>query len=701
MRVYIAEKKSLGIKVATALGGGTPTNGYIKGTDWAVYFCRGHILEMLQPQEYNPEWKKWSAEALPMIPPTWKIKPKEGVEHLLSLIETGLKTASVVINVGDSDREGQLLVDEVLDFYGWSGTTKRLWFNDQSQEYITKNIDDLKDNAQYKALSHQALARGRADWMIGLNASRAYTVSARKNGVDELISVGRVQTPTLALIVNRDIEIENFISKPYYEIEGVFGAGEEQYTGKLMAIEDDKPCIKSITEKKEAQYIAEQEVKTAVIMDKTTKPVKQKQPLCFSKSDLVEACFKSLGFDGDKVLSIAQNLYDKHEAVTYPRTDCGYLPEAKHAQATEIINRLSGVEGLQSIATNATPSIKSHTWNDKKLTAHDGIIPTESFTADKFGKMSGDEQAVFLIIATRYLAQFYEEQATEVTEFITRVNDEYDFTTKGVVLINKGWSILYPEKEKKDKDIPALDNGMTITPAELLLITKKTSPPKPFNDGNIENAMKNIARYIDDEDAKNILKDNEGIGEESTRSNIIKLLKTRAYIETKGKNLVSTTKGRAIIKAVKGDIKSAVKTAIMERELKLISDDISQVDAYIATQISYAERIVNDATSADFSDFESTEHGEQCPTCNKGRLSVRKSEYGKFWGCSGWKEGCKATFKDLGGKPYLKDFYCTCKKGRLELINGKNGAFFGCDSRDCSNTFSVVRNKPEFKKKKR
>ena len=490
MEMYIAEKKSLGVKVANALGGGNLSNGFIDGGAWRVYFCRGHILEMLAPKDYNPAWEKWDGDALPMIPSEWNLKPKEDVKHLLELIEDGLKTASMVVNVDDADREGQLLVDEVLEYLNWQGTTKRLWFSDQSQTYINKNIGKLEGNEKYAGLRNQALARSRADWVIGLNSTRAYTINARKQGIDELLSIGRVQTPTLALIVNRDLAIENFVSQPFYEIMGEFKCEtgyfeHETYQGKLNISDELKNEHGYFTNEALAnEIIATLGNETdATIADVQKKQKKNKQPLCFSKSDLVEQCYKEFGYDGDKVLEIAQSLYDKHEATTYPRTDCGYLPESAHSEAPVLLNNLSTIADYKESVSNADATIKAHTWNDSKLTAHDGIRPTESVNVDTYYKMSQEEKNVFGVIAKRYIAQFYGEQVIDETVFNTTVN-EHTFTTKGAVIIDRGWTVLYPDKKKKETTLPKVDNGNKVTINKIERVDKKTSPPKHFNDGN-------------------------------------------------------------------------------------------------------------------------------------------------------------------------------------------------------------------------
>ncbi|MCF6298937.1 MAG: DNA topoisomerase 3 [Thiomicrorhabdus sp.] len=698
MKMYIAEKKSLGEKVAVALGGGKHTNGYIDGGAWRVYFCRGHILKMFEPKDYNPQWEKWNNDDLPMIPDRWKLKPEDSTKHLLKLIGHGLKTATMAVNVGDADREGQLIVDEVLEYHQWQGNTKRLWFSDQSQQYISKNIDNLEDNgnAKYTGLRNQALARGRADWLIGLNSTRSYTLNARRKGADELLSVGRVQTPTLALIVNRDLEIENFVSRSFYELVGDFSHEDGDYQGKLIIHDSlknehgyfiDKECADTLTSSINGE---------AVIKDLEQKTKKNKQPLCFSKSDLVEQCFKQFGYDGDKVLEIAQSLYDKHEATTYPRTDCGYLPESDHEKALIIFKNLSGIYSYDDMIKGADASIKSATWNDEKLTAHDGIRPTESVTADTYSKMSQDEKNLFGVVVTRYLAQFYPVRTSNETTFITQVED-HQFMTKGTVINDKGWTVLYPEKKKKDQTLPAVSNDDNVIINIVDRVDKKTTPPKHFNDGNIENAMKNIARYVDDEESKKLLGDNEGIGEESTRSNIIKLLKKREYIQTKGKNLVSMPFGRALISSVQGTIKSPVKTAMMERKLKDIEQGKLSVDDYVLSQVEYTREIIDAANQATFDDLPKKaddENAVKCPKCDEGVLLLRKGKYGEFYSCSAYKRGCKANYKVLGKKPYIDLFVCDCDNGKLMLREGKFGLYFKCNS--CDKNTKCERNKPKF-----
>ncbi|MCY0872509.1 MAG: DNA topoisomerase, partial [Acidithiobacillus caldus] len=407
MRLFIAEKPSLGKGIAKYLPGGSSSgNGYVQCGQDVVTWCFGHVFEQVEPDYYLPDdvplaksgKKKWRFEDLPIFPEQWKLEAKDDARAQIQVIRGLLKKADLVVNAGDPDREGQLLVDEVMEELGWKGPTQRIWLAALDEQSVKKALSSIRDNREYQNLCQAARARSRADWLVGMNLSRAFTLQNRGGGV---LSIGRVQTPTLALIVARDEKIENFRPKDYFvpRIHAGFWASWE--------LHEDFPGVDGegyLTDRKAAEALtakARAEGR-AVVQEYESKEKQQSAPPGFSLAELQKVCSAKLGMSAQQVLDAAQALYETHKCATYPRTDCRYLPEEQFGEASRVLSGLARL-GFGDIVQHADTTRKSSIWNTGKVTAHHAIIPTGSME----GRPEGATAKVYEIIVRSYLAQFY------------------------------------------------------------------------------------------------------------------------------------------------------------------------------------------------------------------------------------------------------------------------------------------------------
>jgi len=656
MKLYIAEKPSLGRTVANILGKSKSVDGGLSGENWMVTWCFGHMFETLKPEDYTIEWANWRMDALPMVPTEWKLAPREDAKRQISLISGMLQKADSVVNVGDPDREGQLLVDELLLECNWTGQTERLWLPDLTDKGIKKALDTMSSNDEYRGLYDSAIARQRADWLVGMNLTRAYTINARYSGHDGVLSVGRVQTPTLSLVVDRDNAIENFVSIAFYEIEGKFAHENGEYVGKLKldeSITDPEGRLIDQTKANELVETARQQSQGTISdLNKTRKT--NHPPLCFSLTDLQALASKRFGISVDKVLEIAQSLYETHKMTTYPRSESGFLSENQLEDVPSIVNSLTADSSLTSIIAGIDLSLKSKTWNNAKSSkeAHTAIIPTGD--CSRLSNLNELELGVFRLIAERYLIQFYPPNIIEQTTFNTQLG-AFVFNSNGNVTIEQGWKAIFNDTEDKEGDknklIEVRDQD-NVKLNSVHSITKNTTPPKPFTESTLVIAMKNIAKYISEQGDKETLRDISGIGTVATRGKIIENLKKRGFLANKGNSILSTDQAKKFIALLPDDIKSAVTTAQWEQRLtKIVSGELT-VEEFTRAQIDYVQSAISNVGKIRITP---DENAIQCPECGEGVLQKRSGKYGTFWGCNRYADGCKTTFKDNKGKPILEN----------------------------------------------
>lgn len=674
MRLFIAEKPSVAKAIAAELGVTGKGDGYIECGSDKVTWCFGHMLEQAGPDEYTPDdvptndkgRKIWRVDELPIIPDEWILRPKEDAKKQVRVIGGLLKSASQIVNAGDPDREGQLLVDELLEHFNNKKPVIRYWSNAIDSVSVRRALANMKDNQEYHGFADAAEGRGKADWLIGMNLSRAYTLRAQRGGSRALLTVGRVQTPTLALVVTRDREIEAFKSVPFHTIRaeiqhpnGAFWASwkakEDQLgldaEGRLVDTAVANALVESLTGKPGLISEYKQEAK------------KQNHPLTFSLSDMTALASKRFGYSAEDVLKTCQSLYETHKLTTYPRTDCAYLPESQFADAPDVLAAVKAVNPhLASIIDGADTSIRSRTWNDKKVSAHHGIIPT--MHKGDLNKLNDKERNIYDLVVRAYLAQFYPIHEFMSTTVAVDVEGE-TFSAKGKVVTKSGWHDVYLDNSDEDEgdqddesqSLPKMGQGDAITCGQAARRDAKTKPPARFTEGTLITAMVNIHRFVTDPQHKKMLREGDGIGTEATRASIISELKRREYLETKGKQIISTTLGRSMIDALPEVVKSPVLTALYERMLQSVESGKTELGAFIAKQEAFIRDQVAKANDGAVSIAGGKEAAPvsdvfKCMSCGAGlsRRPLPKKKGHFWWGCSNYPT-CKQTYPDVKGRP--------------------------------------------------
>ncbi|MBM6549549.1 DNA topoisomerase III [Marinomonas ostreistagni] len=612
MILYIAEKPSLARAIASALPNPQKKHdGYIELPNGdCVTWCIGHLLELAEPQDYAPHYKQWSLDHLPIVPDDWQWKAKANTKKQLAVVKRLLKQANQIVHAGDPDREGQLLVDEVLHFSKVSKAklehTQRLLISDLTLPAVKKALNQLRPNKEFAALSRSALARSRADWLYGINLTRAYTVKGRQAGYQGVLSVGRVQTPVLGLVVRRDKERAEFVPKAYYQvIAHLLTEQQQSFQAKWQPSKACEPYQDEegrVLSKPLAENVARRITdKPATVTGYDKSPKKQTAPLPYNLSALQIDAAKAFSMSAQKVLDTCQALYERHQMITYPRSDCRYLPTEQFKQATTIVGQLKKLElPFQNAAQDANPQQKSKAWNDKQVGAHHAIIPTSQLAA--FSKLNSDERRVFELIARQYLIQFlpaYEYLATKIHVTI----EGGEFTTSGVTVTKLGWKALMPANKKEQPELPSLIEGQTLHCQKGEVLDKETTPPDAFTDATLLAAMTGISRFVTAADIKAILKETDGLGTEATRASIIELLFKRGFLQRDGKQIHATATGTALIEALPEQTTVPDMTAKWEAMLDGISKNTEHYQTFMDELVSGLNTLVTTARSGQLSNF--------------------------------------------------------------------------------------------------
>ena len=594
MKLFIAEKPSLGKAIAAQLPGQKkPSRTHIVCSNDVVTWAFGHLLELAEPDAYLPDSvpvngsgkKRWRLEDLPIIPTDWKKIPKASAKDQLAAIKAFLKDADEVVNAGDPDREGQLLVDEILEAMKWRGPTKRIWLAALDPASVQKALANLKDNASYRPLRDAAEARARADWLVGMNLTRAYTLKSNNAGV---VSVGRVQTPTLALVVRRDAEIEAFVPTQFYVPQVTFrhSNGEYKATWKAPVGAPGLDTEGRLTNLPAAQaIIAAADHKAGAVKTFDTEDAAEPPPLPFTLSRLQATASAKHGLSAQQTLDAAQTLYETHKLTSYPRTDCPYLPESQYQDGRLVLAAVARVNpAMESLVKGADMSLKSAAWNDKKITAHHGIIPTshDQVTVDA---LSESERAVYDLIVGAYLVQFYSPHRFTRTVTVT-ICAGHEWEAKGRTQLAAGWRAVLGGEEKREEDaqtLPLMRVGDAVDWVDGRVDHRVTKPPARFTDGTLIAAMSSVHKLVTDPKIKARLKETSGLGTEATRANILETLVKREFIERKGKQLLSTERGRLLIAALPEVLTDPGVTGLWE-------DALSEVAAGTRTLADFEDR---------------------------------------------------------------------------------------------------------------
>ena len=608
MILYIAEKPSLGRAIADVLPKPHKKHeGYIEvGNGDLVSWCIGHLLEQAPPDAYDDKYKSWKMDDLPIIPQQWQLTPKSSSRSQLAVLRKLVKQADTLVHAGDPDREGQLLVDEVLAFLKVSQTklnnAKRLLISDLNPQAVRRALNQQRDNREFVPLSTSALARSRADWLYGMNMTRAFTLQGRKVGYQGVLSVGRVQTPLLGLVVRRDETIEAFEPKPFYQVDAhLLTQRGERFTARWQPSD---ACQKYMDEDgrvlspRLADNVVERITgQPAHVTELEQKNKRQAPPLPYSLSSLQIDAAKRFGLSAKAVLDTCQSLYERHKLITYPRSDSRHLPKAQLKLAPGVVDAvLSNAPGLVQGAKKPDLSIKSAAWNDSKVDAHHAIVPTDR-KAD-LSRLSRDEARLYGHIARQYLAQFYPHHLYQDTKVEVTIAGGV-FVAKAKVTRSPGWKQLFvlpksgddgkasqaQEGDKEDdplqSHLPVLKKGEELYCERGERLDKLTQPPKHFTDATLLSAMTGIGRYVKDDAIRKTLKETDGLGTEATRAGIIELLFKRGFLARQGKSIQATPAGRGLINSLPEMATTPDMTALWEQSLEAISQKAMRYQSFM------------------------------------------------------------------------------------------------------------------------
>ncbi len=728
MKLYIAEKPSLARAIADAIGNPEKKESFIacSGGD-RVTWCFGHMMEQASPEAYGKQFAPpWSLDPLPVLPESWRILPvreservrnpevnrkrRDSYRHFQTL-EKLLKDPSVteIVNAGDPDREGQLIVDEILEHLGVRKPVKRIWLKALDPGTIRKAIREEADNAlpKFRGLRNSALARARADWLVGMNMTRAITsIAQARTGDGTVWSIGRVQTPVMRLVHERNEEIARFRPKDFFvpvltvETPRKATVDLEWNAREIAGVTDEE---KRILERRDAERIVQNARGKSFPLAVKKENRSWAAPKPWSLSALQVFAGKEFGLSPQKVLDVVQSLYDNGH-VSYPRTDCEFLPESLHPEAVKILPFL---ESLFSVPGGLlSPKLKSKAFDDSKVTAHYALTPTVKIPA--LGKLSGDERSIYEAIARVTMAQF--APPLELSETRILLDSGHDsFSVTGKVVRSKGWTAIWPHGgPKNDRILPEVSDGEEGRVANGTVRTSQTTPPKPFTESGIIEVMKSVHKYVADPEARSILKESDGIGTEATRAGIVDTLIARDLLgkasgKSKDPALLVTEKGRALLSSVPREVSDPVLTATWERSLSEIASSGTSPDPFVGEVGARVSKWISDLKKGtgtiDIGNPLPAQH--PCPSCGRSMNRI-KGKAGFFWGCSGYRDPekpCRTTCPDERGAPGTPkvsvpspeeptDLACKkCGKNLFRRLtgSGKPKPFLRCSS--CSASF--------------
>ena len=672
MIVCIAEKPSVAGEIAKILGARVKKDGYFEGNGYQVTWTFGHLCRLKQPDSYYESWKKWDMNALPMLPPCYELEviPEAGIKKQFKIIKELYKKAEYIVNCGDAGQEGELIQRWVMAVAGVKCPVKRLWISSLTEESIREGFKNLRPQKEYDKLYQAGQARAEGDWLLGMNCSRLYTLKYGAVAYKQVLSVGRVQTPTLAMIVSRDKEIENFTPTPYWIL-----------TTKYRDVEFSCLQGRFDTEAKGRELLDKVRKNLLVIKDIQQKKGSEQPPQLYDLTSLQVDCNRKYGFSAETTLNNIQSLYEK-KLSTYPRVDTKFLTDDIYSQCPDIIKKLSSVsDAARCIVGRSLPKSK-RVFDNSKVTDHHAIIPTGDIT--NLGSINDYEKKVFDLILRRFCAVFYPNCEYMQTSVFAS-SGEIEFKTTGRTILNDGWRAVYAKVQKSDDEEEKEVENVTLPRFTIgekgqhypSLTQKMTTPPKRFTEATLLQAMETAGKFVDDEELRDAMKEN-GIGRPSSRAGIIELLLKRQYIRREKKNLISNKTGRDLIGIIKAKmLLSPELTGLWEKKLRDIEKGaftlglfmeelqeqlvtiIKEVKGDSSTlRIGIQSPTSNNSKSSSVTkgkarggtkkgpvlvyDNTPVKEGDKCPICKKG--IVRKSQYGYF--CSDYKtSGCRLTHK--------------------------------------------------------
>ncbi len=686
MKLYIAEKHDVAKAIADVLGVTKRGEGhYICGED-KITWCAGHMLELCAPEDYDEKFKRWSLDHLPLVFIPWKYKVINGRAKQLKIIKDLLKEATTVVHAGDSDDEGQLLVDEILTYYKVKLPTRRLLINDNNPKIIKRALETMRDNKEFFGLYQSALARSVADQLYGFNMTRLYTLKAQANGSSGTLSVGRVQTPILGLIVNRDRLIRNHTKEFYYVVNGTFLFSGQSFIASHIP-GDDAPVgdNNKISDRNYAENIKHKCVAHTTVVTKYSKGHENKQaPLPYDLLELQVDASRKFGLDPDVVLKITQSLRENHKLITYNRSDCRYLSEEQHADAPNVLAAIrKNANHLSAACDHADSNKKGRAFNSSNVTAHHAIVPTE---AEKdIAELTENERKIYLLIARAYIAQFWPERTLEVTKVLLSCEGE-SFSASHTKVVAEGWKQLYTNDADNQEidDEAADDNTAQIPPlsendngqcTSCSIAEKETAPAKHYTMATLLKDLKRVSKYVKDPAIKKLLIDKDkdkkgesgGIGTPATRDSFITKLREREFIVKKGVNLLATPLGESFYDALPQSATQPDLTALWHQQQKDIAAGISTVDAFLQELVRTIASHVTTVKGSELKPLAGSAQPEKkqavttseflCEQCGKQLIRrSRKQQSGDksaptYWyGCSGYP-ACKQTYNEANNKP--------------------------------------------------
>lgn len=638
MKVCIAEKPSVAREIAQILGANQRMNGYLEGNGYQVTWTFGHLCTLKEPHDYTSDWKRWSLSSLPMIPPRFGIKLIENAsyEQQFKVIESLIQNAEMVINCGDAGQEGELIQRWVMQKAGCQCPVYRLWISSLTEDAIREGFNKLKDQSEFNKLYEAGLSRAIGDWLLGMNATRLYTMRYGQN--KQVLSIGRVQTPTLALIVNRQHEIEHFKPEPYWELKTVYRNTTFSSTkGKFSKKEEGEEFLKKVQET------------DFTVTDISEKKGKEYAPRLFDLTSLQVECNKKFSFTADDTLKIIQSLYEK-KLTTYPRVDTTFLSDDIYPKVPNTLKGLVNYQELTAPLLAAKITKSKRVFDNSKVTDHHAIIPT----GVPANNMSENEQKVYDLVTRRFIAAFYPDCEISTTTVLGKV-DKVDFKVTGKQILKPGWRVVFGMEEKEtDTEQPAEEeNGVLPNftkgetgPHKPLLKETWTQPPKPYTEATLLRAMETAGKLVDNDELRDALKEN-GIGRPSTRAAIIETLFKRNYIRKQRKSLLPTPTGIELIRNIQeGLLKSAELTGLWEKKLRQIEKGTYDARTFLEELKEMVYQIVSGVLSAPVNQTITLSADETkkkaasvvplCPLCKKGTVIRGKTAYG----CSDYKNGC-------------------------------------------------------------
>lgn len=643
MRLFICEKPSQARDIARVLLASQRRDGCLQGPDITVTWCIGHLLETAPPETYG-DYKRWSLDDLPIIPARWQLVVKPKVASQLKVITQLLRTCSDVVIATDADREGEMIAREILERCQYQGPILRLWLSALDDASIRRGLAALRPGEQTLPLYHCALARSRADWLVGINLSRLFTLLGRRAGFDGLLPVGRVQTPTLRLVVERDRAIACFVPQPFWVVDAHLEAEgmifEARWQPPPTARDDAGRCLDEAVAKLTAQRLSQQ--KTARVQTIEVEQVREGPPLPFDLGTLQEVCSAKLGLGAQETLMIAQTLYETHKATTYPRTDCGYLPESMLDEVPRVLRALVAASpSLGQVMKEVDFCRRSRAWNSSKITAHHGIIPTALML--DLTQLSEPERAVYALIRARYLAQFLPEHEYLKTQVLLHSGTD-TLLARGKQIVARGWKAVIDETSSDEtreptQRLPILRESAVVALTDSRVNAQRTQPPKAYTEGTLVKAMKTISNQVADPRLKQKLKDSCGLGTEATRAAIIQGLIDHGYLTKKKRSLAASAAAHTLIEAVPPEVADPVLTALWEQALDRIEAGHLSIDTFLAKQAEWLTRLVR--SNASLTLCAPPAKGPRCPVCHSA-MRQRKGRTGSFWSCTRYPD-CKGT----------------------------------------------------------